>query len=72
MIEELSYYKNEYEHMRVELQEKQKALKELDGMITVLSLRNNYMITHKFLLTVEQVYYGALERNYDTAFDAIM
>ena len=41
-------------------------------MITVLSMRNNYMITHKFLVSIEQVFDSVMERNYDYAFDAIM
>ncbi len=41
-------------------------------MITVLSLRNNYMITHKFVTSIEEVFCRVLERNYDTAFDSIM
>lgn len=41
-------------------------------MITVLSLRNNYIITQKFVTSVEQVFFNALERNMDEGFDAIM
>ena len=41
-------------------------------MITVLSLRNNYIITQKFVTSVEQVFFNALERNMDEGFDVIM
>lgn len=41
-------------------------------MITVLSLRNNYIITQKFVTSVERVLFNASERNMDEGFDAIM
>jgi hypothetical protein len=72
LMEEIRTYKDETETLQVELDSKERNLKEANEIVTTLTLRINYIITQKFVNMIEKVWESIEYRHLNDAFDGFI
>ena len=72
LMEEIRTYKDETETLQVELDGKDRNLKEANEIVTTLTLRINYIITQKFVNMIEKVWESIEYRHLNDAFDGLI
>jgi len=65
-------YKEEIDTLISQLDIKDKTLVQANETVTILSLRINYMITHKFVNALEKIFDDITIRHMNDAFDAMI
>jgi len=69
---EAQSYKEEIENLVTQLDTKDRSLVQANETVTILSLRINYMITHKFVNILEKVFDEVNYRHMNDSLDAMI